>query len=241
MRNRLTILLLAVVTAGIAVTSVYLYTRKVEEQSTRGLQTRSVLVATRFIPRGVSGAEILEARAVEVREIPERYVSPGAFGSPQEIAALTLSDEVAAGEQLTLARFGDTETDAFAARFPDGTEALSLPLEHVRAVAGHVNAGDKVNAYVTAQGAEGLEELLKSLGIPSSVGVFDGKKDATRLLIDGLLVVEVQGATAVEGGSTTSAASNMTLAVKPKQAALLIHAQEKAKLWFTLQTDEGAS
>lgn len=241
MRNRLTILLLAVVTAGIAVTSVYLYTRKVEEQSTRGLQTRSVLVATRFIPRGVSGEEILEARAVEIKEIPERYASPGAFGSPQEIAALTLSDEVAAGEQLTLARFEDTETDAFAARFPDGTEALSLPLDHVKAVAGHVNPGDKVNAYATARGGEGLKSVMGSLGVPSSLGVFDGKKSATILLIDDILVVEVQAGSVAEGGAVTTASPNMTLAVKPKQAALLIHAQEEAKLWFTLQTDEGAN
>ncbi|MFN2491023.1 MAG: Flp pilus assembly protein CpaB [Actinomycetota bacterium] len=235
MKNRLVTLALAVVTGAIAVTLVYMYVNRVEDTSTQGLKTRAVLVATRFLPSGTSGSEILGARAFETRNVPERYIAPGAFSSPEQLSELTLADDVAAGEQLSSQRFGASEQDAFLSQFPEGTEALALPLDYVRGVAGHLEAGDEINAFVTAEAEDAAGRALRGAGVPSSAGVFSpGESGVTLLLLKRVPLIEVQPSP--DGGST---AGTMTLAVTPKEAALLVHSQEKAKLWFSLVPHKG--
>jgi Flp pilus assembly protein CpaB len=237
MRSRIMTLALAVATGAVAVALVYVYVQRLEEDTTEGLKTRPVLYATRALPAGATGAEIIDGRGFELQDVPARYAAPGALSSPDQLANLVLSEDVAAGEQLSSQRFEASVQDAFASEFPKGTEALSLPVENVRGVAGHVAAGDKLNAYVTADAGNAAGEFLAASGIPSSAPIFSLKDSGVTLeLIEKIPVVEVQPAPEGSAG-----ASNMVLAVSPKEAALLIHSQEKAALWFTLVTeDDGA-
>jgi Flp pilus assembly protein CpaB len=198
------------------------------------------LVTTRSFPTGTTGAEILKAGALETESIPQRYALPGAFTRPEDLVGLTLTDNISAGEQITAQRFATAEQNALLADFPEGTEALALPVEHVRGIAGHVRAGDSVNAFVTVTQSDAQGTEVSAAPV-SSRKVF-GTKAETFLLLRGVLVQEVQGSVA-EGGSTAAAAGprNMILAVTPQQAALLIHAQENAKLWFTLVSADGGA
>ncbi|MDP9068702.1 MAG: Flp pilus assembly protein CpaB [Actinomycetota bacterium] len=241
MKSRLLTLMLALVMGGSAVLLVSSYVSGVEKKSLEGERTRSVLVASRSLPAAMSGREIIDAEAFEVQTVPQRYALPGAFSSPDDFAGLTLADDIASGEQLTSQRFKTSPQDAFLSEFPEGTEALSLPLEYVRGVAGHIVAGDRLNAYVTAEAKKAAGKMIKKSRIPSSARVFNaGEGGVTMLLLENLPVQEVK--TPAEGSSSAGGATatgSIVLAVTSEEAALLIHAQEKAKLWFTLVPQGG--
>jgi Flp pilus assembly protein CpaB len=243
MKSRMLTLMLALVLGAIAAVMVYMYVQRVEQESTQGLQTRAVLITTRSYPAGTPGTEILSNGGFQTRRIPVRYVAPGALGDPQQLASpgLTLANDLAAGEQLTTVRFESSQTDAFLDQFPNGTEALSLPLDFVRGVSGHVQAGDFVNAFVTGNRARFNFNVQVTPsgtpGVPSKI-VVGGKEESTFLLLSEIPVIEVLAATP---DGTQAAAPTMTLAVSPRDAAKLISAQETAKLWFTLVPQEGRS
>ena len=238
MKSRLLTMTLALAIGAVATVLVYTYVQRVEQRSNEGLRTREVLVAARSFPAGTTGAEILASRGVEAKEVPIKYVSPGALSTQEQLAApgLTLANDLQAGEHLTGARFQESASQAFLTQFPEGTEALSLPLDYVRAVSGHVQAGDSVNAYVTGSRAKvnlDIDIETGNDGIPESVSV-GAKGQATFLLLDEIPVIEVLGANPEQETSTPT----MTLAVTKKEAATLISAQETAKLWFTLVPGE---
>lgn len=266
MKGRSLSLLLALTTGAVASLMVYLYVNRIETRTVQGQRTRPVLVASRFLPAGATGEQILEAGAFRVEDTPVRYLAPGALASPDQLEGIVLADDVQSGEALTSQRFEASQQEAFLSNFPKGTEALSLPLEHVRGIAGHLAPGDRINAYATSadwthllqgdafrkafssldiekamsgdasQLGPAVNRLLKSTRMPATLGAFTPKVGVTMLLIEGIPVVEVREVPAV-GGNTGEAATSdrtMTIAVTPEQAALLVHSQERSKLWFTL-------
>jgi Flp pilus assembly protein CpaB len=207
MKSRLFTLVVAILTGAVAVASVYVYVQRVEEDNARGLSPRTVLVAGRTFAAGSAGSEIRSIPgALRKQEIPARYVVPGALSDPGFLTGKVLRSELAAGDQLMESHFAGSAEAAFAGHFPEGTEALSLPVEHVRGVAGHVAAGNELNAFSARD---------------------DG---TTSLIAESVEVIEVQA----PASEDFEAPATMVLAVTPEDALALIDAQERAGLWFTL-------
>ena len=206
MKSRLVTLVVAILTGAVAVASVYVYVQQVADGSTRGLSPQTVLVAGRTFDAGTPGSEIrsIPGSLIE-QEIPARYAAPGAISNPSFLNDRVLGSNLAAGDQLMASHFAGSASTAFAQQFPPGTEALSLPVEHVRGVAGHVADGDLLNAFST-------------------------RDEGTSLIAESVEVVEVQAPSSED----FEAAATMVLAVTPEDAAALIEAQERAGLWFTL-------
>jgi Flp pilus assembly protein CpaB len=251
MRGRALTLMLALSVAAVAAVSVYLYVGKVEQRSTEGLKTIPVLIATQSFPTGTTGQEMIDSKAVETQGIPQRYALPGAYTTPEELRGLTLTDDVTAGEQIIAERFASAGQNAFLSEFPEGTEALALSSEWVTGVAGHIRPGDTLNAYVTVSG-DGVKApkvngtaagKQNDSAIVSSRKVF-GSDGETFLLLSGLPVQEVQSPFTGEDDGLRSASSGSTtllVAVTPKQAALLINAQERHQLYYTLVPQVGGA
>ena len=214
MKSRLMTLVVAILTGGVSVASVYLYVQRVEENSTSELRPQTVLVAERTFEAGTAGSEIGSTPgALRNEKIPARYVVPGALSDPSYLRGKVLATELAAGDQLMQSQFAGSASDAFAQALPEGTEALSLPVEHVRGVAGHVAAGDRLNAFSAAD-------------------------ESTSLIAESILVVEVQAPSSEE----FEAPATIIVAVNPEDALALIDAQERSGLWFTfIGPSEGAS
>jgi Flp pilus assembly protein CpaB len=214
MKSRMVTLMLAVLTGAVAVAIVYLYVQRVEEQTARGQQVRTVLVASQEIPAGQRWSEIFGAGWTRTEEIPEKYVVPGALGGASDLPARrVLARDVVAGEQLTSQAFAANAQDAFSSQFKSGTLVLSLPVERVRGVAGHLTPGSRLNAFETRD------------------------QGGTRLIARGVEVVEVQPA--AEGDPAGLDA--MVLGVSQPEAVALINAQEQASLWFTLIPQRSSS
>jgi Flp pilus assembly protein CpaB len=214
MKSRLMTLLVAVITGAVAVASVYIYVQRVEDDSTRGLRPRTVLVAGRSFEAGTPGSEIRTSPGALIRKsIPTDFIVDGALQDPSFLDGKFLTGELASGEQILESDFSGSPSGAFASLFPEDTQALSLPVEQVRGVAGHVGAGDKLNAYAA-------------------------RDDKTALIAENVSVVEVQPPPSED----LEAPATMVLAVTPEDAIALIDAQEHAGLWFTLITHpEGTS
>jgi pilus assembly protein CpaB len=232
----------------------YVYVQRIERTTIEGVAPRPVLVATRFLPAGSTGEGIVSAGAYELRQVPAQYVAPGAFSSVDQLAGLVLTDDIAGGEQLAEGRFSGSEAEVFFADFPRGTEALALPLEYVSGVSGKIKPGDKVNAFVTV-GAQrqsraridisgGISEDNVDIDVALEEGsitgvtsskVFAGQGGETFLLLRDVQVMEV-----LTGEAAAGNAPSMVLAVDPQEAALLVHAHQTARLWFTLVPQDGA-
>ena len=196
MKSRLVTLVVAILTGAVAVASVYVYVQQVEEDNARGLSPRTVLVAGRTFAAGIAGSEIRSIQgALREQEIPARYVVPGALSDPGFLNGKVLRSELAAGDQLMESHFADSAEAAFAGRFPEGTEALSLPVEHVRGVAGHVAAGNELNAF-SARDEGGTSLIAESLQVievqaPASEDFDADEGDIFSLGEDELLQVEL--------------------------------------------------
>ena len=210
MKSRLVTLVVAILTGAVAVASVYVYVQRVEDDSARGLNPQTVLVAGRSFEAGTTGAEIRSIPdAVRVEKIPTRYLAPNFLSDPSYLDDKVLAVDLAADDQLMASHFAGSASAAFALRFPAGRQALSLPVEDVRGVAGHVAEGDRLNA-------------------------FSAGDESTSLIAENVPVVEVQP----PASQDFEAPATMVLAVTPDDALALIDAQERAGLWFTLITDE---
>jgi len=265
MKSRSIALILALVLAAIATTAVYAYVSGIEDETLKGERTEAVLVSTQTLKAGMSGNEILEAGAFDAKKVPVRYVLPGALATPEEISGLTLSDDIAAGEQITAQRFAESEQDAFFAEFPEGTEALSLPYEHLRGVASHMKPGDRVNAYMSVQdlvamfkqgkyftnamrGSTDLTNALKNARaliqkanfLPGVKVLSLGNDGVTLQIGHGIPVVETHAPASASNGSGPESAGDFTVAVTSQEAALLVFGQEKGTLWLTLVPQGGA-
>ena len=265
MKSRSIALILALVLAAIATTAVFAYVSGIEDETLKGERTEAVLISTQTLKAGMSGNEILEAGAFDSKKVPTRYVLPGALAAPEEISGLTLSDDIAAGEQITAQRFAESEQDAFFAEFPKGTEALSLPYEHLRGVASHMKAGDRVNAYMSVQDVVALfkqgsyftnamrgfsdltnavkkaRALIQKANFLPGVKVLSLGNDGAILQIGHAIpVVETHAPASDSGGSGAESAGDFTVAVTSQQAALLLFGQEKGTLWLSLVPQEEA-
>lgn len=213
MKSRLVTLVVAILTGAVAVASVYVYVQQVAEDSTRELRPQTVLVAGRSFDTGTAGSDIASIPGALIRQnIPALYVVPGALSDPSLLNNKVLRSELAAGDQLMESHFADSTSDAFAQALPEGKEALALPVDHVRGVAGHVAAGDRLNA-------------------------FSAGDESTSLIAESVFVVEVQAPSSED----FEAPATMVLAVTPEDALALIDAQERSGLWFTfIDPSEGA-
>jgi len=265
MKSRSIALLLALVLAAVATTAVYAYVSGIEDETLKGQRTKAVLVSTQTLKAGMSGNEILEAGAFDAKRVPVRYALPGALATPEEISGLTLSDDITAGEQITAQRFAESEQDAFFAEFPEGTEALSLPYEHLRGVASHVKPGDRLNAYMSVENLVSLfkegkylsnavqnstapgnaiqkvRAIIKKMNLLPGVKVVSLGQDGVTIQIgQELSVVETHAPASTSNGAGPESAGDFTMAVTSQEAALLVFGQEKGTLWFTLVPQEAA-
>lgn len=228
MRNRTLTMASALLAGIVGVIFVYMYVQRVEASTETGSRVVQVMVANRHLPAGTSAAALVDAGAFDMRAIPLRYATPGVFTAVEELEGLVVAQDIAGGEQLTAQRFSGSEQAAFFSAFPDGTQALALPLtDKARAVSGHLKPGDKVNVYVTiADGKTGTTE-----GTSRNNPALSKVPGETALLQADLPVMEVQEV-AIHG------ADAIVVAVTEDEAAALVQGQQSGSLWFTLVPEE---
>lgn len=197
--------------AATATVAVFLYVRGVEQKAEHGAGSVEVIVAKEDIPTGTDLNDLLTEGAFTTASVPEGTLVPGVVTELEDLRDQTTSSAILAGEQVSTARLSGSENElpGGVLGIPPGYEALSVPLEIPRVVAGVIKPGDHVAIH----------------------GSFDREGVTTTLADD----AEVLKIVSPEGFAEDSASVSMiTFALKPNESQRVVLGQELGRLWLTL-------
>ena len=230
MGRRTSLLIAAVVLAGLGATLVLLYAHGADQRAAQGQQLRSVLVAKTQIPAGTTGSSLVGSSSVQLRQVASNSVATGALSGLQSVRDLVALAPIFPGEQLLQQQFGSSASEA-TLPIPTGLMAVSVQLGDPQRVAGFVTNGSEVAVFVTVANTDPKTQAQ----LP----------DSTEVLLPRVTVIGVGNTSVVTQTSTdTSGQQNteqisktiLTLAVDQEQATRLIHAAQKGALYFALLT-----
>jgi pilus assembly protein CpaB len=215
----LTALALAVFGAVVLVA----YVRGADARAATGATLVPVLVVDADVPAGTAAADLGDS--VSTAQVPQRLVATGAVDDLADVAGLTTTVDLFAGDQVLAARFADptVKSAGTGPGVPAGMQEVSLALDPQRAVGGALVAGDRVGVYISATGAD-------PTGGPQAV---------TSLAVGQVLVTRVSGDTAADplaGTGGTGGKVTVTLALNEAAAATVIAGMEQDAVWLSLQS-----
>lgn len=200
----------ALAIAGALLTTLYVtnYKRHVQQ----GEESVPVFVASKDIPAGTTGAQIVARHLIAEHDIARRSVVPGAISDPDQVAKLVAVQPVYAGEQVTLRRFGTKAQQGLRAELTGTQRAIQVPGNENQLLVGTLKAGDRVDV---------VGNLKPDQGGPFS-----------RIVLRNLRVLRVGGpGGAVAKVQGSQAEASVLLAVRDTQVQ---------KLYFTLQNGDWA-
>ncbi len=214
-------IVLAVVLALMAVVMVRNYISQTEKKFVKEEKKSYVLVATGSIAAGTT----IDETMVKFEAIPEKYVQPKAISSQSLVIGKRAIVDILPGEQVMATKLTIAVKDtSLAMRTPQGKRAMTLVVPFLSAVGGKIRPGDYVDVVGT---------------FPYNAQV-DGRK-VTELvsvtLFQNILILGIEGGAVPERGKPTPAPKDLmvTLALSPKEIALLTYALDQGKLRLVLR------
>jgi len=187
-----------------------------------------VVVAKKDIPAQgpVSAADLA------MREIPIKYIQPGAVSSLEEAIGQIAAVPIAKGEQVVKTKLNPPGKTARALSqiTPEGKRAINVVVKDASSVVGFIQPGDfvDVNALITPpRPIEGLI-MEDKVGTESLVQLFQA--------VEVLAVGGELGSVTEKKKSVRSGRGIITLALSPQDAALLSFVQEKGKIKIALRS-----
>ena len=230
MNRRILAIVLALALAVTGGALVIMYARNADARAIAAESPAQVWVAQQPIPAGTPLKDAQRTGLIAQTAVSSKAVPVGAL---QEINAdnnaLVATTDVAAGEYLLAARFGDRPAGIKAIEIPSGMLALSFSLSDAERVGKFVTAGSHI-------------ALFQTYAINGSAGSADAKSPTgngatgTSLLMPDVQVIAMgdaplagqAAAPPAEGQSATAAGASggylITVAMKPADATMLIHA-----------------
>ncbi len=215
MRNRLPLIIGAVL-GVLTVVFVQMYIQQHEKilkrQLLKGQEPVPVLIAAKDVSRDT----ILKDDMVKMENRPAYAIQPHAIMDPGEAIGLVVLVPIYAGEQVTDSKLARPDTvEALSMKTPPGRRAVTIAVDNISGVGGLVKPGDFV-------------DLLGTFALPNPGG---DKAAVTVTLLQRIEVLAVGAkfsAAAEEGNENASAgpANNLTLALTPQQAQLILFARE---------------
>jgi Flp pilus assembly protein CpaB len=147
--------------AFLAAIVLIVYLNRYRESVNVGGQPLTVVVAKRLITKGTSAALIASQGYSDVLTIPRDQVKTGAVADPALLRGRVAVADIYPGQQITLADFSVTTTNAIPTRLVGNERALAIPLDSSHGMIGQVQAGDHVDLYVGLGGdSDALIKLL---------------------------------------------------------------------------------
>ena len=217
------VMLVAVITAGIASYGVYQAIQRmpVREVEVPGVK---VVVASQYVPVGTR----LTKDHLRVAVFPARNPVPGAFADPQQIIDRGTIATLSENEPITAAKVAGPEAGAgLPPVIPPGMRAMSVRVNEVVGVAGFVLPGTRVDVIVTVPDdgdGSGVKEAMSRTVLSNVVVLTAG----TRYDQDRAKEGEAQRSTVV------------TLAVLPEDGERVALATSEGKISLALRNPEDA-
>jgi Flp pilus assembly protein CpaB len=200
---------LALIAALLTTFYVANYKRHVQQTE----KTVKVWVATRDIPAGTPGAELVKHGWIGTSDVVSRTVVPGAISNPAEVANQLTRQDIFTGEQVSLRRFANHAEQGVRSQLHGTMRAISLPGTSDALLAGILKDGDHVDLIANLKSGDCTTCLV------------------TRVVARDVLVLHT--GTPPVGSKVTSEQSSVLLAVHDRR--------EAQKIFFTIQNASGWS
>jgi Flp pilus assembly protein CpaB len=143
---------IAVGLALIAMLLTLLYVTSYRHSVQHQQQSVQVYVAAHNITPGTTGAQLVHSHALRAESITRSTVVPGAIANPGEVANLVLTQPLYAGEQVTLRRFTDVQSEGIVGQLKGTMRAVELPGDANQVLAGTLKTGDQVDVVANLTG-----------------------------------------------------------------------------------------
>jgi Flp pilus assembly protein CpaB len=124
-------------------TSIYVVNYKRHVQ--HGEEKVSVLVASRDIPAGTSGADVVDQKFLKEQTVLRKAVVAGAISSPEQISRYVATQDVYEGEQVSTRRFAPPKEQGVRSQIKGTQRAYQLEGDSNQTLAGTLKTGDHVD------------------------------------------------------------------------------------------------
>ena len=241
MNRRILAMIVALTLAVSGGALVIMYARNADARAVASESPAPVWVAQQPIPAGTRLKDAQQSGLIAQTVVSAKAVPVGAL---QEINAdnnaLVATTDIAAGEYLLAARFGNTPAGTKAIEVPSGMLAVSVSLSDPARVGKFVTPGSHIALYQSYK----IKDLHDT---PEAKILNQNDVHGTSLLLSDVLVIAMgdsplsgQAAQpAAEGQPATAAGASgnylVTVAVKPTDAATLIHGINNRQLYGALR------
>lgn len=173
-RNILVAVGLALVAMLLTLFYVTNYKRSVQHDSA----SVAVYVASRDVPAGSAGADLLKQHALRLESVQRREVVPGAISSPDQIQNVVLAGPLYTGEQVTLRRFTDVAAQGIRAQLKGTLRAVQIAGDPNQLLAGVLQTGDHVDLVANLR-LTGNSAAAASRIVLRDLTVLTGPTDST--------------------------------------------------------------
>jgi pilus assembly protein CpaB len=215
-------IILAVVLALMGVVMVRNYINQTEKKFVKEERRAFALVATTSIPAGTT----IDQTMVRLESIPEKYVQPKTFNSESPVLGKRAMADIFPGEQIMSTKLTIAVKDtSLAMRTPSGKRAMTITIPYLSAVGGKIRTND----YVDVVGTFPYNAQVDGKTITELVSV---------TLFQNILILGIEGGAPQERGKPAPAPTDLvvTLALTPREIALLTYAMDQGKLRLVLRT-----
>ena len=167
----------------------------------------TVLVAKNLIEKGMPGDVIGSKELFQTTEAPQAQLKEGAITDPAALHGRVAVRDIYPGQQITIADFSASVTDALGTRIADAERAISVPLDSAHGMIGHVEAGDRV-------------DVLAGFNVVPLVGLAAGKSmPVIKVLMQNALVLEApDGSSSAAGSRNDRTSSSEPIATRPRRS-----------------------
>ena len=198
---------LAALLVGFYVTN---YKRSVQHSQ----QHVSVWVASKDIPEGTSGTDVISGGYLRQEQVLRQSVVPGAISSDTQIERLVAAQPTYAGEQVSLTRFSDVAVQGIRGVLRGPLRAVQVSGDNDQTLAGTLRTGDHIDIVANVK-----------------VGDASGGQSISRIVLRNLRVLRAAGdvSQGVHLSSPSQGGASVLLAVTDTQVQ---------KLFYVIKNDD---
>ena len=246
MGRRILAIAAAAVIALIGAVLVLLYARGADNRAVAAASPTAVYVSNAAVPAGTSLKEALRLQEITQTQVPARSLPAGALTTVDDSnSALVALTDIAPGQYVLAAGFGETPTGQAALQVASGKLAVSLTLSDPARVGDFLRPGSFITLFMSYK--------LKDTSATEQAKAFnDADVKGTSVLLDNVKVIAMGANSLTPAAATTAdpdnpdaaAATNatpqflVTVEVTPEDATKLIHGVNNYTLYAGLRGPE---
>src|SRR5262245_18431863 len=234
MTRRILAITVAIILAGLGTVGVLFYALTADARARAKIEDPvTVAIAAKRISVGTTGARIRSENLVRLEKMPKSSVPSDALSEiSSELDKLVITYNVAAGQVLLAANFGDSARATSGLPMPEGKMAVTVETGVREQVAGYVQAGEQIVMFMT-------HDIVDCKGKTTGIQQTRVLLPRVELLAVGTYQPSRNSASnsSTSGANRTSSSLLVTVAVNQQEAERLIEGQAHGSLYLGLLTD----